>query len=75
MIFRYLFLLIGFTGICNLANASNFRFEKVEWLTNKQVVLTIAWDNSWNLEGTAIAPQNHDAVYLFGKYKDAYGKI
>ena len=37
--------------------------------TAKTVTFTVAWDNSWNIQGSGV-PNNWDAIWLFVKWKD-----
>ncbi len=52
--------------------ANNLNFQNLNYVAPNVIELTVSWENSWNLTDTE-APGNHDAVWLFGKYKNAIG--
>jgi formylglycine-generating enzyme required for sulfatase activity len=54
------------------AFANNLQLAQLQQLSQDELSLTISWDNSWRLEQTA-PPFNHDAVWLFGKYRSGSG--
>lgn len=60
-----LFLILLF---CGQATANNLQLADTKLLDSKHIQLAVSWDNSWNLEGIT-APYNHDAVWIFAKYR------
>ena len=64
-----LLLCIGYlSGLSACAN--NLQISEVKMIDGTHVQCRVSWDNAWNLEGLA-APHNHDAVWIFIKYKKA----
>lgn len=64
--FLHLLLLLLFqTGFSNHLQIRNSALAG-----EKQIQFEIAWENAWNLQE---APANHDAVWVFVKYKDPQG--
>ena len=55
-----------------LCSANNLILDTLKVIDSKHLQCTISWENSWKLEGVA-APFNHDAVWVFIKYKQANG--
>lgn len=51
--------------------ANNLQLSAPSITGNDQMSFTISWDNSWNLSSTV--PFNHDAVWIFVKYRAASG--
>lgn len=52
--------------------ANNLQVSNVEVLPHRRIRFDVSWENSWNLEG-ASAPYNHDAVWLFVKFRESGG--
>lgn len=48
-------------------NANNLQISNGQRVGDNQVSFIISWDNSWYAAG---APSNHDAVWLFIKYRE-----
>ena len=61
------FLLLLFP--CLLGN--NVRIRNSSLASSNLLRFEIAWDNSWELTS---APFSHDAIWVFAKYKNAYGE-
>ena len=55
-----------------LCSANNLQLDSLKVIDSKHLQCTISWENSWKLEGVA-APYNHDAVWVFIKYKKDNG--
>jgi formylglycine-generating enzyme required for sulfatase activity len=55
-----------------LACANNVQVSSVTLMGSHKLKFTIGWEHSWRLEGIE-APYNHDAVWVFVKYRAADG--
>ncbi|MGZ5280774.1 MAG: SUMF1/EgtB/PvdO family nonheme iron enzyme [Bacteroidia bacterium] len=55
------------TALC--ADANNVQVSQVSVIGSKQIQFIISWENSWKLDSTQ-APNNHDAVWIFVKYRE-----
>lgn len=62
--------LLAFLFFPALLPANNLRISEVS-CSKTSLKFTIAWDNGWNL---GIAPNNHDAVWVFAKIRGLTGK-
>jgi formylglycine-generating enzyme required for sulfatase activity len=49
-----------------IANANHLQIQNVTVISNTQISFQVAWENAWNIQQ---APANHDAVWIFIKYK------
>ena len=61
-----LVLLFAISQFSNSLNANNLQITNVSQ-TGDLVEFDLAWENSWNVAG---APSNHDAVWVFIKYRE-----
>jgi len=52
--------------------SNNLQITNLQVIANHKLTFTISWENSWNLDSTA-EPNNHDAVWIFLKYRDNSG--
>jgi len=57
-------LLLSFWGLS--LTASNLQVGELRVISNRQVEVSLSWENAWNLIGKQ-APYNNDAVYVFLK--------
>jgi formylglycine-generating enzyme required for sulfatase activity len=56
----------------SISFSNNLQISNLQVNANHKLTFTVSWENSWKLEGIT-APYNHDAVWIFLKYKDTYG--
>lgn len=66
---RYFCLLVC---LVSLAWANDLRLRNLDRLDPQTLGVSVSWANSWRFD-SAQAPGNHDAVWLFGKYRVAGG--
>jgi len=52
--------------------ANNVHISNVQVSGNNKISFSITWENSWALDSSS-APNNHDAVWIFVKYRAANG--
>ncbi|MEM6261821.1 MAG: SUMF1/EgtB/PvdO family nonheme iron enzyme [Bacteroidota bacterium] len=50
--------------------ANNLQLSQLRWVGQDKFQVTISWENSWWLTSS---PGNHDAVWVFAKYRAANG--
>ncbi len=48
-------------------NANNIQIQQLELVENQELHFQISWDHAWNVIDQP--PYNHDAVWVFGKYR------
>lgn len=49
--------------------ANHVQVSQVSMVGSRQIKFTVSWQNSWKLDSTQ-APGNHDAVWIFVKYRE-----
>ena len=54
--------------VSGISKASELQLDSLRLTSARQFSFTVKWSNSWSLPDS-IAPGNHDAVWLFGKYR------
>jgi len=54
------------------AYANNMQITNVQVSGNNKITFSISWENSWALDSSS-APTNHDAVWIFVKYRAVNG--
>lgn len=54
------------------ANANNVTISNITMTNDSTITFDISWDNSWRV---GVAPNNHDAVWLFIKKRDCASMI
>lgn len=50
--------------------SNNLKIKDLRYISASQLTFRVSWNNSWNLEGVR-TPYNHDAVWIFFKYRQA----
>ena len=66
------FLLWTWLLLCPLATiANNLQIKELSVISSQKIRCLVSWENSWRLDGTNELPQNHDAIWLFVKVKNA----
>lgn len=63
---RIVLVLLGFGLLYLSAEANNLQLTGVRLENDHTISFEVSWDNSWNL---SVAPNNHDAIWIFGKVK------
>ncbi|MCC5930774.1 MAG: SUMF1/EgtB/PvdO family nonheme iron enzyme [Cyclobacteriaceae bacterium] len=51
-------------------SANNLTFSSIRLESEDNILITMSWENAWNLPANT-APANHDAVWIFIKYRIA----
>ena len=55
------------------ATANNIQISNVTLTADTTLSFEISWENSWRV--STAAPHNHDAVWIFVKYKDCASSV
>jgi len=65
-------LFFAFQVVGLFCHANNLHITNVQVSGNNKISFSISWENSWALDSTS-APNNHDAAWVFVKYRAANG--
>src|SRR5437762_2413075 len=70
---RKLLIILFLTAGSLSSVANNLQISDLKISGNQSISFNISWENSWALEGVR-EPYNHDAAWLFLKYKNQFGE-
>ena len=68
---QILLFMIAFIS-ATVCYANNLQINNLQVIGNNKISFRVSWENSWELENIA-APYNHDAAWIFVKYRAANG--